>query len=164
MYVPSCLPYVLCPLTGGVGDRCPRGVGSVRSYLGLVPPPTAASGRTNDRHQGGHQYRIQQVFTTAHISCSFASSDRLYAALNPGTVDTDMPRGGVEAITPLTTCKAPTFDPPSVYPCMTLVQGLRHPSVEAARGSSMFIPNDVDLRDDSRLAIVTGAPQNANRY
>lgn len=36
------------------------------------------------------------------------------------------------------------------------VQGLRHPSVEAARGSSLYIPNDVEMRKDSRLAIVTG--------
>lgn len=35
-------------------------------------------------------------------------------------------------------------------------QGLRHPSVEAARGSSLFIPNDVKMTSNSRLAIVTG--------
>ncbi|CAM9431775.1 unnamed protein product, partial [Ascophyllum nodosum] len=33
---------------------------------------------------------------------------------------------------------------------------LRHPSVEASRGSSNFIPNDVELTHDGRLAIVTG--------
>lgn len=35
-------------------------------------------------------------------------------------------------------------------------QDLRHPSVEASRGSSVFIPNDVNMENDSRLAIVTG--------
>lgn len=38
-------------------------------------------------------------------------------------------------------------------------KGLRHPSVEAARGSSLFIPNDVDMRKEGRLAIVTGDTQ-----
>eukprot|EP00903_Cladosiphon_okamuranus_P008571 g8222.t1 len=36
------------------------------------------------------------------------------------------------------------------------IKGLRHPSVEAARGSGLFIPNDVSMRNDTRLAIVTG--------
>eukprot|EP00752_Nemacystus_decipiens_P008019 g7166.t1 len=37
-----------------------------------------------------------------------------------------------------------------------VIKGLRHPSVEAARGSGLFIPNDVSMKMDSRLAIVTG--------
>lgn len=36
------------------------------------------------------------------------------------------------------------------------IKDLRHPIVEAARGSSVFIPNDVGMKNDSRLAIVTG--------
>ncbi|CAM9732636.1 unnamed protein product, partial [Sphacelaria rigidula] len=36
------------------------------------------------------------------------------------------------------------------------IKDLRHPSVEASRGSSVFIPNDVNMENDSRLAIVTG--------
>lgn len=43
-----------------------------------------------------------------------------------------------------------------------LEQDLRHPSVEAARGSSVFIPNDVGMKNDSRLAIVTGASATTN--
>ncbi|CAM9231946.1 unnamed protein product, partial [Pylaiella littoralis] len=36
------------------------------------------------------------------------------------------------------------------------IKELRHPSVEAARGSGLFIPNDIEMGNDSRLAIVTG--------
>jgi len=39
---------------------------------------------------------------------------------------------------------------------LSSAQGLRHPSIEASRGSSNFIPNDVEMTHDSRLAIVTG--------
>ncbi|CAM9865760.1 unnamed protein product [Ectocarpus sp. 4 AP-2014] len=36
------------------------------------------------------------------------------------------------------------------------IKGLRHPSVEAARGAGLFIPNDIKLGNDSRMTIVTG--------
>ncbi|CAM9615807.1 unnamed protein product, partial [Scytosiphon promiscuus] len=36
------------------------------------------------------------------------------------------------------------------------IKGLRHPSVEAARGSGLFIPNDIKVANESRLAFVTG--------
>lgn len=167
MYVAACLPFALCPLTGRVGDRCPRGVGGVRSYLGLVPPPTASSGRTNDRHQGGYQYRIHhgclqhgpRFFVRLHLlpECTL---------LLTLTQRTPTCRAAVSRLLLFSLlAKGQLLTSPLIYPCITLMQGLRHPSVEAARGSSMFIPNDVDLRDDRRLAIVTGNTySNANIY
>lgn len=52
------------------------------------------------------------VFSTARLFCSFACSDRVYAALDPDTLKTDLPRCGVEAITLLTTCKGPYLTRP----------------------------------------------------
>ena len=51
-------------------------------------------------------------------------------------------------------CRYPRYCP-TIY-CTASAQELRHPSVEASRGSSNFIPNDVELTHDGRLAIVTG--------
>lgn len=145
-----------------VNRSCRRSMYSWRWRCAFIPGTGAAPNCCQWAHKRSTS-RWAPVPHTAWVSsarptifCSFASSARVYAALNPGTVNTDLPSCGVDATTLLTTCEGPTLTRPLIYPCITHMQGLRHPSVEAARGSSMFIPNDVDLRDDRRLAIVTG--------